>query len=235
MGCQPTEIVDDRSFRDRVLEARHATLVLFTSRACLPCDVLARRLPGITADLAGALEVVCCPTERSPGIVRRYNVTRTPTLFLFADGGLIAARTGPAPLPVIGRWIVDALGGRLDTQTAADRPTGEDRTPGATVRAFLLQMISRATVLRACGVASVVAPALLLVNHADLLLSHPVSYPVLRKLALNFAVPYLVSSYSSALAAIRWAATDRGAAPRAKEAAPPGGHDLDAAGTHHAG
>jgi len=52
--------------------------------------------------------------------------------------------------------------------------------------------------LQACRVASVVAPVLLLVNHTDLVLRHPISLATAQKLALNFMVPYLVSSYSAA-------------------------------------
>ncbi len=68
-------------------------------------------------------------------------------------------------------------------------------------RVFLRHLVSRTTVLRACGVASIVAPVLLVLNHAELLLGDPLSLTVLRKLALNFLVPYAVSSYSSARAA----------------------------------
>jgi len=43
---------------------------------------------------------------------------------------------------------------------------------------------------------------LLLVNHLDLVLAQPLSLEVLRRLAMNFVVPYLVSWYSSARAAL---------------------------------
>ncbi len=55
---------------------------------------------------------------------------------------------------------------------------------------------------RALRVAAVVAPVLLPVNHAESVLAEPVSLAMLRKLGLNFVVPYLVSSCSSALAAL---------------------------------
>lgn len=69
-------------------------------------------------------------------------------------------------------------------------------------RTFLHHATARETVRRACGVASVVSPLLLLVNHLDLVLTQPLSLEVLRRLAMNFVVPYLVSSYSSARAAL---------------------------------
>jgi hypothetical protein len=57
---------------------------------------------------------------------------------------------------------------------------------------------SRRVVIQACRVACVVSPSLVLLNHAELVLSQPFSLAVLRRLALNFLVPYLVSSYSAA-------------------------------------
>lgn len=72
----------------------------------------------------------------------------------------------------------------------------------AVAKAFLRHASARQTVRRACGVASVVSPLLLLVNHLDLVLTRPLSLEVLRRLAMNFVVPYLVSSYSSARAAL---------------------------------
>ncbi|MBM4244137.1 MAG: hypothetical protein FJ148_10020 [Deltaproteobacteria bacterium] len=77
-----------------------------------------------------------------------------------------------------------------------------DRSSMIVVRAFSRHATAPATVRRACGVASVVSPMPLLVNHLDLVLAQPLSLEVLRRLAMNFVVPYLVSSYSSARAAL---------------------------------
>lgn len=77
-----------------------------------------------------------------------------------------------------------------------------DRSRMTAVRTFFRHATAPATVRRACGVASVVSPMLLLVNHIDLVLTQPLSPEVLRRLAMNFVVPYLVSSYSSARAAL---------------------------------
>jgi hypothetical protein len=69
---------------------------------------------------------------------------------------------------------------------------------GETTRHFVSAILSRRVARQACQVACVVSPVLLLLNHSELLLTQPFSAAVLRKLALNFAVPYLVSSYSAA-------------------------------------
>lgn len=70
-------------------------------------------------------------------------------------------------------------------------------------REFCKVFFSREVVVRACKVASFVAPVLLLVNHFDMVIEAPLSLSTLRKLAMNFAVPYLVSSYSSTSTAVR--------------------------------
>ncbi len=69
-------------------------------------------------------------------------------------------------------------------------------------RRFARHAFSRPTVMRALRVAMVVAPVLLLVNHAESVVTEPTSLQTLRKLALNFVVPYVVSTWSSALAAL---------------------------------
>lgn len=69
-------------------------------------------------------------------------------------------------------------------------------------RRFTHHAFSRPTVGRALRVATVVAPVLLLINHAESVLAEPTSMQTLRKLALNFVVPYIVSTWSSALAAL---------------------------------
>lgn len=70
------------------------------------------------------------------------------------------------------------------------------------VATFFRYFFDRAVVLRACSVAGVVAPVLLLLNHTDLVLAHPLSIATAKKLAMNFVVPYLVSSYSAARTAV---------------------------------
>lgn len=192
MTCEPAATVDDQSFAARVHASGRATLVLFTAEDCLPCHFMTEHLPTLVKGMHQMIDAVSCPIERSPRTFERYGIVRTPTLILFAAGQPVAIRIGALPRPRIHQWVADALHRALltSTSTAGDRP----------VPAFLQRLVYRATITRACRVASVIAPVLLLLNHADLVLSHPVSWAVLRRLGANFIVPYLVSSYSSARA-----------------------------------
>jgi len=194
MDEQITEIVGDRSFSERVLASRRTALVVFGSQGCPLCRFLSSQLPSLASELGPAVDVVSCMVEAGPRTAQRYSVGSIPALFLFSNGGLLASRTGPAPVTEVRRWVMDALAGR---------DGGRERAPDGFAATFFRHLTSRPVVLRACAVASVVSPVLLLLNHTQLVLSDPASWPVLRKLAMNFIVPYLVSSFSSARAASR--------------------------------
>lgn len=68
---------------------------------------------------------------------------------------------------------------------------------------FVRTFCSRPVAVQAIKVASVVGPILLVVNHGEQVLAHPLSLETLRKLIMNMAVPYLVSSYSSTRTTLR--------------------------------
>lgn len=67
-------------------------------------------------------------------------------------------------------------------------------------RRFLRYWFLGETVRRALGVAMIVAPVLVVINHAEALASLTFTPRLLVKTGLTFLVPYAVSSYSSARA-----------------------------------
>ncbi len=213
MTHQPAEIVDDRSFLSRVLEPPHPTLVLFTAEGCLPCEFLARRLPALVPEGNESVEIVRCPVETSPLTSLRYKISRTPTLLLFKDGLRLASRVGPAPIPVIRRWVADSLSRRSRIRAAEACPALEEDPRTSSVEVFFRHALSRPTVLRACRAAGVVTAALFLLNNIGVRSGSPDGYSALPRLAVDFVIAYLVSSYSSARAAIAGDASARGARP----------------------
>ncbi len=198
------DVVDDESFHERVIRNPRPVLVFFSASGCQPCQLQARWLPPLAAELGSAIEIVRCSIEEAPRAARASRVTLVPNLTLFHGGRPIGCHVGVWPLPSIRAWLRALL---QKAQTPVSLPTqyagpeGRERT-----RVFVRAFFSPATRSRACKVASLVAPLLLLVNHSDLLLRAPLSFAVLRHLALNFLVPFLVSSYSAARAATEDAA-----------------------------
>jgi thioredoxin 1 len=197
MSVGTLEVVDDQAFQSRVLNNTRPALVLFTSPTCPPCKILARCLPDLARQFSDGVDIVRCPIEASPRTARAYQITQTPTLALFDGGAAIASHVGLWSLPAIRAWVHASL--RRGRQPSRPGPRTSERGSKMMVsRELLRTFFSPAIALQACRVASVVAPALLLLNHADLLLRHPLSLAVGQKLALNFLVPYLVSSYFAA-------------------------------------
>lgn len=63
---------------------------------------------------------------------------------------------------------------------------------------FIKNFFRRETVLRALGVAFVVAPILILINHHEAIMNWSFTPRFYLKSVLTFFVPYMVSAYSSA-------------------------------------
>lgn len=70
----------------------------------------------------------------------------------------------------------------------------------ASMRRFLYYWFLRETVRRAVTIACVVGPVLTVINQYDVLLRGEFSLHLFSKILLTFAVPYSVSSFSSARA-----------------------------------
>ncbi len=191
------KMVGDGRFAQEVLANERPVLVLFTAAGCLPCDLLARWLPPLSRELAGAVDFVRCAVESSPHAATAHRVEQTPTMTLFAGGAALASHTGLWPVPTIRRWIHFTLHEECGVCCHSRQGEREDRPARRFLRAFVSPSVRR----RASRVASVVAPTLLLINHSELVFAKPFSMAVLKHLAMNFTVPYLVASYSATRAA----------------------------------
>jgi thiol-disulfide isomerase/thioredoxin len=82
--------------------AERATLVQFSSAFCAPCRAT-RRVLGEVADLVAGVRHIEVDAEANLGLVRRLNVSKTPTvLVLDARGAVVRRATGqPRKVDVI--------------------------------------------------------------------------------------------------------------------------------------
>ncbi len=92
-------------------------------------------------------------------------------------------------------------------QAAPDRPSGpisgiERRHLRGRVRLFLRYAAMGGTVKRALKVACVITPILTVLNHSAEIMELRLGLAFWLQMALTFCVPYGVSTYSSAMAAI---------------------------------
>jgi thioredoxin-like negative regulator of GroEL len=80
---------------------RSATFVQFSSAVCAPCRATHRVLAQITADEAGLVHVDV-DAESRLDLVAQYGITRTPTVLLLDEAGVVRHRiVGAARAPEV--------------------------------------------------------------------------------------------------------------------------------------
>lgn len=97
-----------------------ATLVQFSSAFCQPCRATRRVLLEV-ADMVDGVVAVEIDAEAHLDLVRRWDVMRTPTVFVLDASGLVAQRATGQPRKVD---VIAAIGA-LETALDEDRPVSE--------------------------------------------------------------------------------------------------------------
>ncbi len=219
----PLSLVDDRSFADRVLKNPRPVLVLFTAQGSKACETQKRWLRPLVPKLTESIDVVRCPLESAPNVARSYRIGAVPALLLLHRGKLRCSHVGLCPAPSIRGWVNVTLREGRGSSCMTERR--DDAAGMQGTRQFLRSLFSPATRWRACKVAGVVGPALVLITHVHLFDRATLSAAVLPRLVLDFLVPYFVASYSAARAGTNHAEALNGWAGRRQPQAPARTHE----------
>ena len=99
--------VDEKDFRNEVLDARVPVLVDFSASWCGPCRALAPMLDEIALAYAGRLKVVKVDVDEAPHLAGEYRIRGVPTLMLFKDGEVADMMVGLQSSSVL-RQKIDA-------------------------------------------------------------------------------------------------------------------------------
>jgi thioredoxin len=74
------------SFEEMLTGSDVPVLVDFYAEWCGPCQLMARELEQVNAQMQGRLQVVKIDTDTYPDIATQYHVNALPTLVLFKNG-----------------------------------------------------------------------------------------------------------------------------------------------------
>ena len=74
------------SFEDAIVNSELPILVDFYATWCGPCQMMAKILEQVNAQLNGQIRVLKIDTDRYPQIASQYQVQALPTLILFKGG-----------------------------------------------------------------------------------------------------------------------------------------------------
>jgi thioredoxin 2 len=101
----------DDDFAEIAEQAKPYVVVDLWAAWCGPCRMVSPALEQVARDLAGQIKLVTVDTDRSPQLVRRFEVQAVPTLLVLHNGEVLARQAGAAPANVLRSWAEEAIAG----------------------------------------------------------------------------------------------------------------------------
>ncbi|MDR0441221.1 MAG: thioredoxin TrxA [Candidatus Accumulibacter sp.] len=87
--------VTDDTFEAEVLQSPQAVLLDFWAEWCVPCKMIAPILDEVAGQYVGRLKIAKLNVDDNPATPARFAVRGIPTLMLFRNGNVEAAKSGP--------------------------------------------------------------------------------------------------------------------------------------------
>jgi thioredoxin 2 len=111
-------IVDtgDDDFAPVAEQASVFVLVDMWATWCGPCRMVSPALEQLAREKAGQIKLVKVDIDAAPRLARRFEIQAVPTLMVLHHGDVIARQPGAAPVPVLRRWVEDAINSKLSDQ-----------------------------------------------------------------------------------------------------------------------
>ncbi len=141
-------LVDEQSFRAKVLQSELPVLIDFYADWCAPCKMIEPEVEALAHELQGKASVVRVNIDKSPALARELRVQSVPTFMVVAGGQIVDAQVGALRRPQLRAMLEPHLpraeGALKPTELAqlvgAGQVTPVDiREPGVFARAHLPQ------------------------------------------------------------------------------------------------
>jgi thioredoxin 2 len=109
-------IVDagDDNFAEIAEKGSLYVLVDLWATWCGPCRMVSPALEQLAREKAGRIKLVKVDIDAAPRLAQRFEVRSVPTLMVLRQGEVIARQPGAAPVPVLRRWLEEAIEARTD-------------------------------------------------------------------------------------------------------------------------
>ncbi len=101
--------VTDDSFDSDVLKASGPILVDFWAEWCGPCRQIAPVLESLADEMGDKLTIAKVDIDDNPATPTKYGVRGIPTLLIFKDGEVVAAKIGALPKSALYDWVKSNL------------------------------------------------------------------------------------------------------------------------------
>jgi len=104
--------VDDKSFKDVVIEAKMPVLVDFWAPWCAPCRGIAPMVDELAGEYSGRVGFAKVNVDENPRVATEYGIRSIPTLLLFKDGKPVKQIVGLRPKAELKKNLDDVLTGK---------------------------------------------------------------------------------------------------------------------------
>jgi thioredoxin 1 len=102
--------VDDKNFKEVVLEAKMPVLVDFWAPWCAPCRAIAPAVEELAGEYAGRVGFAKLNVDENTKLATEYGVRSIPTLLIFKDGKPLTQIVGLRPKAELKKQLDVVLG-----------------------------------------------------------------------------------------------------------------------------
>ena len=101
--------VEDKNFKEKVLEADKPVLCDFWAEWCGPCKQISPILSELAEDYKEKILIVKVNIDENPEIPSNYGIMSIPTLILFKNGKSVSSQIGLVEKSSLVKWIDENL------------------------------------------------------------------------------------------------------------------------------
>jgi thioredoxin len=87
-------LVDEQSFRAKVLQSELPVLIDFYADWCAPCKTIEPEVEALAHEMKGKANVVRVNIDKSPNLARELRIQSVPTFMVVAGGQIVDAQVG---------------------------------------------------------------------------------------------------------------------------------------------
>ena len=101
--------VEDKNFKEKVLDAKKPVLCDFWAEWCGPCKQISPILSELAEDYKEKILIAKVNIDENPEVPSKYGIMSIPTLILFKNGQSVSSQIGVVQKDSLSKWLDENL------------------------------------------------------------------------------------------------------------------------------